>query len=200
MNKIIILPLELENDDRKVYSFALEFSMRIQSDVLILATYNIPSNYPYSSREKRNVIINEKKEEIHFKLLELMGYYQCQFNLWQGGTTSEVKAIISKGSITKAISSAIMNNKDSILLLQRNHYSKIGLSEETISQLYLTNTKIIILPVDLDFFEPLPELDRSFFNVQKELMFERLLKDSEIYSMPDDINMFKRDSLPTEYV
>lgn len=199
MNNIIILPLELDNDDRKVYSFTLEFSRRVQAEILILTTYNEPSDYLNSENDIRKANIKEK-EKIHFRMLALMGYYQDNFNQWQGETTSKVKTIISQGNLEIAISKAITDNKDSILVLQRNHYSKIGLSEGFINKLLLTRAKIIMLPVDLDYFEPTPSLDGRLFNIQRALLFNRLLKNTEIYNMPEDISIFKRDSIQTVYL
>ncbi len=192
--KKVLLPIDITKDNNKEFAFAIEFAKRTNSEILILAAYNFPYGYLLSAEQHKKAI-EEEKEKLYLSILELKGYYQCWFNQWKPFKYDKIRYIVKEGSIEEAITSTIKEEKNIILLLHQFYYKKNGVSDATIVELFSSKISILALPGLKDFFETIPNLNSEIFESQKESILDKMLRDSEIYNMPEDINLFRRDIL-----
>lgn len=181
------------------YFFAIDLARLIKSNVNII-TYIKPSQQMKGTSINAYNSLKEAKEAIQMRLLEFQGYYHEHLYNWKNIEEIIIKNTILEGNIDEALNLGIQRNKFVLLLLQKHSLNEKRLITNTLSSKTTTSVTVLNIP-------DMPKLKDTFLSMKKvqiahltKANFDTTLKALEIYCLPAEMSIFKRDYLHTHYL
>ncbi len=199
MKSILIFPFKAEEDNKKAFAFTLELARRSNANIIAISSLDI--NWKHlDGTENLEELISIRMDAIYCNILEMKGYYHGHFNQWKTFDDVEIDAIISENDINGTICSIIDEHENPIVVIHQKNFSGSGLCEEILSNPFLRETSIYLLPLDREFTEPSPDLIGTLFHNQKKYAFNKLLYDTKMFELPEDYHDFSQYMISQQVV
>jgi hypothetical protein len=147
MKASILFPYRIEDDNRNAFAFTMDMARRSSSDIIALTPI-----------DKLESTIRNKKDEIYCNLLEMKGYYHGRINQWNAFDEVNIHVNLINHAFNEAICSAMKDYDDLVVVVQQKYFSGTGLFEEIFSSPMKGNVTFFILPGNIEFDEPFPNL------------------------------------------
>ena len=194
MERNILFPFRIEENNRKAFAFTIEFARKSNTDIIALTSLDISQDQMANKNELEKVIKN-KKNEIFCNLLEMKGYYQGRFNQWNDFDEIKIHVRIILHDLNGAICSTINDQTDLDIILQEKYFSGTGLFEEISSNTMLGNVSFYIIPRESEFKAPSSDFISAIFYKQKKLAFRKIFNETKIFDLPEDYNEFREEMI-----
>ena len=199
MERNILFPFRIEDDNRKAFAFTIELARKSNTDIIALTSLEIKQD---KSQNKDNLekVINDKKNEIYCNLLELKGFYHGRYNQWNAFDDIKIHVRIILHDLNGAICSTINDHADLDIILQEKYFSGTGLFEEISSSFMHGNVSFYIIPRESEFDVPSTDFIGAIFYKQKKRSFRKIFYETKIFDLPDDYDGFREEMITQQAV
>ena len=194
MERNILFPFRIEENNRKAFAFTIEFARKSNTDIIALTSLDL-SQDQILNKDKLEKAIKNKKNEIFCNLLEMKGYYHGHFNQWNDFAEIKIHVRIILHDLNGAICSTINEHTDLDIILQEKYFSGIGLFEEISSNTINSNVSFIIIPRESEFIAPSTDFISVIFCKQKKLAFRKIFNETKIFDLPEDYDGFREEMI-----
>ncbi len=183
----MLFPYDLNSTNQVSYYYAIELSRKINHNLKIVSTYEIPtannSLYRRYDKDKNE----EVKKKLHLRLLKLNGLYYENYNQWQLLRANNVKTLVKGCSIDQVLVTLIKNKSANLLLCDYSTFTKKLIPYDFLNKLADVNYTLWVMPQAIDEFTAKPKLQEKSSYVNKSDVFSDFLRQTKLYNLPNDI-------------